>query len=350
MNGRATERGRRDTVASPSPFDRSLWRAALAIRQRLSAIRRDPGTLAFPEASAAEIATLIRRVHRAAQRGWHGAARRLAERLRTVTYHHRLRVDEFDRELRSGERALPKLAELYADLVALCDEFSGVRFDEARRNLVVRTFPISLEEIDFGGFDVVLSINRLGSASPYGVIAVTPNPAATHPSVVHPHVDNDALCEGEGRDAIARALRDGRPFDFFVLVDRILRTYNSDSPFVALDEWDGVACSDCGRVVADDERTTCCRCDADLCDDCSPCCDGCGLPVCGSCSTPCSTCDAPLCSSCQHGCRDCGETFCAEHLDHDQRCPHCGDAAKETRPPPAPTVHARRLGEASFSP
>ena len=49
---------------------------------------------------------------------------------------------------------------------------------------------------------------------------------------------DERLCEGDGRSAIRQALAQGRLLDFFMLVAGGLRTYNAESPFVALEIWE----------------------------------------------------------------------------------------------------------------
>jgi hypothetical protein len=62
-------------------------------------------------------------------------------------------------------------------------------------------------------------------------------PSSCRAEVTHPHVLDDHLCEGEGRQAIHAALTAGRLVDFFHLVKGILETYNEDSPYEALSDW-----------------------------------------------------------------------------------------------------------------
>jgi hypothetical protein len=86
------------------------------------------------------------------------------------------------------------------------------------------------------------------------VIAKDPPPCESRENVTHPHVMDETLCEGHGRHAIRQAIAQGRLLDFFTLVANGLRTYNEESPFVALELWYGAACSDCGAVVDDEDR------------------------------------------------------------------------------------------------
>jgi len=59
-------------------------------------------------------------------------------------------------------------------------------------------------------------------------------------------VREEDLCEGEGRGPIQKAIRQGRFYDLFVLINQILQTYNGDSAYVPLSRWEGSSCPDCG--------------------------------------------------------------------------------------------------------
>jgi len=72
---------------------------------------------------------------------------------------------------------------------------------------------------------------------------------------------NDVVCEGDGAAAIKAALEEGRLCDFFSMVGSILNTYNPDNPYVALSDWDGVACYECGYVMDYESSYYCTYCD-----------------------------------------------------------------------------------------
>ena len=150
------------------------------------------------------------------------------------------------------------IIDIYADLVALDEEFAEVSFDRRGQTISVTTEPIELEGVYLGPFEIRLDWSDLAEGHPgnYRVIAVDANPAAANESVTHPHVQDEAVCEGEGRQPIRKALEQGRLLDFFVIVANLLRTYNSDSPYVSLSDWHGVECADCGTTVSDDDRLT----------------------------------------------------------------------------------------------
>lgn len=131
------------------------------------------------------------------------------------------------------------------------------------------TEEIVLEGVDLGRFEIALKWDKLGCSQPYAVIALDPNPAASSSDTTHPHVQDGSLCEGDGRMPIRQALRQGRLLDFFIMVRQVLETYNAASAYVSLDQWHGIDCHDCGRLVAGDDRYTCERCEVDVCGDCS---------------------------------------------------------------------------------
>ena len=110
----------------------------------------------------------------------------------------------------------------------------------------ITTDPIVLDDTHLGPFQVRLDWNRLGSHQPYRVVALDPHPAAANEAVTHPHVQEEHLCEGEGRAGIESALNTGRLCDFFLIVSRLLGTYARGSAFVELDDWEGIRCQDCG--------------------------------------------------------------------------------------------------------
>ena len=160
-------------------------------------------------------------------------------------------------------------AEIYNDLVALEDEFGSLRVDLQQRELAVATDPIAFEGISLGRFEIVLSWSHPAT---YRVVALDPNPS-TDEDYVHPHVHDEELCEGDGQAAIRQALSSRRVLDFFTIVERTLKTYNSSSAFVRLDRWNGTTCSQCGYGAGDDEMSSCERCDGEMCSECGA---GCG--------------------------------------------------------------------------
>jgi len=219
----------------------------------------------------------------------------------------------------------PKLALIVEELRQLKDEFGSIEFEKAENTVSVITEPITLEGVSLGPFKIRLDLSKLSSLyqeSPYRLIAIDPNPAATDEAVTHPHVTSEKLCEGDGAGAIRASLEDGRFCDFFTMVRSILNTYNPDSPYVALHDWDGTSCYDCGYTMSSEDSYYCYRCEHDYCSDCSTYCRQCEETVCVGCSGQCAYCEEFVCHNCVSECNECGELFCKSCLN-DELCPSC---------------------------
>jgi hypothetical protein len=170
----------------------------------------------------------------------------------------------------------------------------------------------------------------LGETQPYRVVALDPKPSAKRDDVTHPHVQDEQLCEGEGRAAVQAALAEGRFHDFFLLVSQTLQTYARGSAFVELDDWNGIPCDQCGSLVDDDSRYSCDRCGDTLCGDCSFTCQGCENSFCSNCVAPCSACGHDFCSSCLETCSECHKQFC-ENCCEDGLCEACREKQCENQ-------------------
>ena len=262
----------------------------------------------------------------AQQRGWRHAERRCRDRLRRTLADLRRQLDDGD-FAREENRYQPSLRDLYDDLRALENEFPGLTMNLKEGTLSVVTESIVLEGIDLGPFEIELDWRRLPSPA-YVVRALRGNGAAGDDSVVHPHVRDDQLCEGDAHGAIRAALRSGRLLDFFTVVAQTLATYNPQSAYVSLDQWEGTPCADCGASVTDDEGGTCERCSSSLCGDCDCSCSSCGRTACSDCGASCLGCREHHCERCLADCSICQKTFCERCLDEEQ-CPACRDAAAE---------------------
>ena len=214
--------------------------------------------------------------------------------------------------------------EIVNDIRSLRREFDEVTIDLKNHLLTVRTDDIDFDEVCLGAFDIQLQWRAARTSFDYHVVAVDPNPAASNSDTTHPHVQNESLCEGEGATAIRRALADGRIYDFFCIVDRILKTYNGGSAYVSLEDWSGIECSDCGRTADADESSYCERCQSELCGDCASTCSGCRDHYCGKCISSCSGCGDDYCGSCLDSCASCDSNFCS-HCLNQGKCDDCID-------------------------
>lgn len=229
--------------------NKPLLRLALAIREQLT-LAPPQTEHGLPEDVWQQCRLLSRRLHRAEERGWILAARQIKRDYRDMV--RRLRSDvesivgqfgsPYDRPI-----AVTTAVDIYHDLLALHEEFDSVSFDRRGQTLSVTTEPIELEGVYLGPFEIKLDWGDLaGHPGNYEVIATDEHPAASNESVTHPHVQDRQVCEGDGRVSIRSALAQGRLLDFFLIVANLLRTYNSGSPYVALNDWEGVLCDDCG--------------------------------------------------------------------------------------------------------
>jgi len=272
-------------------------------------------------------------LQKATQHGWNLAANRLNHDLRSAVERLRNEVTELDHKLRpsSGKDRIASVGDIYADLIALHDEFEDVAFNRRDHTLSVTTEAIELDGVYLGPFEIRLDWTDFPEGHPnnYRVIAVDANPAAANDSVTHPHVQDEAVCEGDGHQPIRKALEQGRLLDFFMIVANLLRTYNSGSPFVSLSDWHGAECADCGGTVCDDERWTCEKCETTVCDECYCNCPGCDGIFCNECMTRCEGCDENHCSGCMKQCSRCDAELCQGCLNDNERCSDCHDKELE---------------------
>jgi hypothetical protein len=219
----------------------------------------------------------------------------------------------------------PNLSLLVEELKQLQQEFGDIAFDKEADTISVETEKITLDDVYLGPFKIQLELKKLAElyrGPSYYCIALDPHPAATNDDVTHPHVSGDRLCEGEGSVAIRTALEQGRLCDFFTLVKSILNTYSPDSPYVALADWEGEPCYDCGYVMDSDNRYYCGSCDQSYCEHCSTYCKGCEETVCLGCAGECEVCGDMVCHNCAHKCAECGK-YCCESCIEENVCQNC---------------------------
>jgi len=263
-----------------------------------------------------------RRLTACVTRGWKAAETKVLQNLEGVLHEFPYYVQKIDREIRTCNVPIPSLKEIYLDLIHGKDEFGEIRYDRDEDFLVNTTDPIRLEGLYLGEFEIRLYVNEIGqldASDPYTVVALDPNPAAGNDSVTHPHVSSNRLCAGDGATAIKSALSTGRICDFFALVRSILGTYNPESPYVSLKEWDGRSCDECGYSVCQDEVYFCRTCESDLCSECAALCSVCEETVCPTCLLYCPVCENPVCPGCMAECGGCATTLCSACQD-DNRC------------------------------
>ena len=341
--------------------EKTLMRLAVAVHGQLTSEQSTNVQVELPTKVWQQSEVLLRRMRRAHRHGWQLAAQRLQRDLQEALRRLHGELVAIDRMLEPppSKPRSASIGDVYDDLVALHDEFDEVSFDRRGRTISVTTEPIDLEGVYLGPFEVLLDWSDLPEGHPhnYRVIAQDANPATINDSVTHPHVQDEAVCEGDGHLPIRGALEQGRLLDFFVIVANLLRTYNSSSPYVSLSDWHGVECSDCGTTVCDDERWTCEKCESTVCGECYFNCPGCDGIFCNACVTRCEGCDENHCGSCLTQCSNCHTELCQGCLDDNERCSDCHDQeTEETIEEPAnfgehnaavATLHANRLGQAA---
>ena len=169
------------------------------------------------------------KIRKAREHGWSGACRRLVNELRDVVPLVQEQLLHLHARLKAQEtiKKVPLPIDLYQDILVLDQDFEKVTWQPEIEELSVKTDPIVLKGIDLGPFEIRLEIGSLDRPQPYRVEALDSNPAAVNEDVTHPHIQDEVLCEGEGRTAIRAVLREGRLLDFFTVVSQVLHTYNN---------------------------------------------------------------------------------------------------------------------------
>ena len=268
----------------------------------------------------------------AIEKNWLNSAEKIKSRtnrnLNDLTYH----LQQFKGLLSTDRPKEPKISDVLAELNQIDAEFGVYEFDMDEKTISVITDPIGLDDIAFGSFEIKLylkEMSRLYKDSPYRVIALEPNPAGANSEVTHPHVSSEKLCEGDGYMPIRKSLEEGRLCDFFTMIVNILQTYNPDSPYISLDDWEGISCYDCGYTVSGDECYYCEYCERDYCSNCSSYCRICDTTVCLGCAYECPACNQPVCKDCTAVCSECEDTFCKDCLTEDGLCENCEENRKE---------------------
>ena len=297
-------------MPSKNARNRDVIRMAVRLRERLLELRK-PVLPDLPEGPWRLCQKLTQQSETAWKRGWLAAAERLRPRLQNALRE----LQENLARMRDGQvrqnplRACLSLRELSAELMGLFDEFAEVEFNLRARTVLVTTDPIELEDVYLGPFRIELGLGDPGRGLSYSVVATDPHPANRDEDVVHPHVRDNTLCEGEGTLPIRRALEEGRLGDFFQIVSQILHTYNPSSAYVNLDEWEGSSCTACGTSIDDEERTSCSRTGDYLCYECAVNCPGCDQDIAPALIERCQKCDEESCDRCLeqglcHACRE----------------------------------------------
>lgn len=266
------------------------------------------------------------------QRNWIMAAQKIQTRSRQNVNDLSYELQTLKSYLDQETKTLPSLSDLMAELMQLEDEYGRLQYNWQDKTLSVTSDSIVLDDTALGSFEIKLYLERLGQLakdSPYRIIALDPNPAGSDSGITHPHVSHERLCEGDGFHLIRKALEQGRLCDFFGLVMGILNTYNPDSPYVALSDWGGYSCYDCGYAMNHDDSYCCEQCGNDFCSQCSTCCQICEKTICLGCSCECPSCRKSVCRECMTVCPECQESFCTDCMDGKEICNSCQQESEE---------------------
>lgn len=340
-------------------FNRSAWQAACFIYSEL--IRNQQPVPSLPELTWASLETVLRKIRKADMAGWEAAGRMLRTQFIRMLPLVRKQLSESEAELEASLKPMmhSSVKEIYIDLCSLSDEFESPEINLEGLEISVITEAICLEGVELGRFQIRLNWNQLKSTQSYEIESLDPNPAAGSDDVVHPHIQDQRLCEGDGHLAIQIALEQGRLLDFFVMVRQILETYNDSSPYVSLEKWYGANCQDCGYCVCREDSCRCDHCEVDLCHDCSRSCEDCCRTCCNNCSQSCDGCGKNYCARCINHCIYCANVFCKECLS-DETCENCIEEqeipeedgeeptlVRECSQSVSTEVHSLRLGEAA---
>ncbi len=262
---------------------------------------------------------------RALARGFQLAAKRLTSRYLRALEDVTSALDWHTKQARQEIPAPPSLPTLLEEIAACEDEFDVLDVCRDDQRVSVTTEPIVLEGVPLGRFRIDLLPGNMPAKDPldwFRIEALDPNPSAPNENVPHPHVDGDHLCTGDGSAAIHGALIAGRLSEFFVLVRSILRTYNPESPYVSIEDWDGRPCEDCGYTVSEDNAFYCEGCENTFCDECIRSCETCDVTLCRGCLHRSEISDVWICESCSAPCEGCGSLCTQEELP-DGLCEPC---------------------------
>ncbi len=331
-------------------FNRVLWRAAGHLQKFLRPITTEFGDPQLGQDYTTVVPQLTRQLKLVNQREWLAAARHVKLRLHAQLLEYQSQIRKM-LDLVSDWRTVPlppTQADLYAELVALTTEFEQCDIDLKAGTLSVVTESIVLEEVELGPFRIVLPWEERiqGQSQPYTVEALEPCCANSNSQITHPHVIRERLCEGDAQPALKHALQTGRLTDFFQIIDRVLHTYNSHSPYAALDEWDGIDCHACGTRISEDSDY-CSVCEASVCYDCGTCCQFCDSSACDACLQNCSQCEERTCPECLNPCTECGQKVCPHCLAVNHLCRECAhetqSESESSTPAPATSESEAKL-------
>lgn len=270
------------------------------------------------------------KIRKAQEMGLAGAERVVHQQL--IASMERLEQRMKDTSLNSPEPVkAPGVRELYADILAVEEEFGNYTWDHRHSTLYVTIDPVTLCGVLLGPFRIFLKFEHFSHPARADghlyVEATQPNRSQGH---FHPHVGTGGqVCLGDGTHSIIQSLEDGRVLDYFIILKHLLNSYDSSGAYTPLDRWgeeddeDSVECEDCG--FRSEDYAFCSSCDSSYCMDCYRICDNCDEPVCDSCRSVCETCDTTMCQGCLNfSCVVCARPLCGDCAT--MCCDACGNS------------------------
>lgn len=281
-----------------------------------------------------ELQQLTKLFTRAISKQWLASAVELKKRISYVTDSIEGRAKDIGpdtKEIIAGLRNYPTQLNLIEDLKAVKEEFGNLLYDQEESCMVVFSKDITFDDVNLGSFELRIPINLIGSSTT--VVARTPNYPVVDEETTHPHIQNNEMCLGNGRNQFYDAIQQGRVLDAFTTLNSILITYNLNSAYVEIENWninseDYTECNDCGDSTHVEETNTCEDCESCYCNHCIHGCDVCDGMKCEYCmNNKCSICkDKRLCKDCTHECQICDAIFCEECMSNsteEQTCANC---------------------------
>lgn len=230
---------------------------------------------------------------------------------------------------------VPSTKEAIQELTVINNEWSEVTYKQGILSVNIGNVSLTdgIEEVDLGDFILCLNIDD-PTGPKLKVIAV--NPIKGSMGYYHPHIKDESLCEGDGKDIMRDALRHGRLEDYFRIAESIVRTYNEDSPYEPLQDWynpdreNQICCDRCDDWICIDEMYCCDECNVNFCYECGTIneCKQCDQCCCEKCLSACIDCGQSICGSCRDNCHDCKGTYCVNCMSicidcHIYHCPGC---------------------------
>ncbi len=295
-----------------------------------------------------EIQRCWRRVTLAHSHGWHLAAALQERQLIDLLPSVQCQISAISQEIQKRQRPspLPSFRDLLAEIEQLGQEFEEVIFEPKRSVVAVQTPFVTLKGIELGRFRIELYLDRLvhrPDSTALDIVALDPNCPTCNDQVTHPHVSDLGLCPGDAAAPLRAALTEGRLCDVFLLVQGVLNTYNPASAYVALEDWDGISCAECGSSCGRDELYYCPACHADFCESCIGVCDECLDSYCGSCLEQETATRRNLCPNCRATCPQCDRIGLASEIEDGGLCQQCKQEQEnkhEEQSEPNPQAHA----------